>query len=160
MLKSKSSLLAAAAASAGCLILAAAPAGAAPYWQSVSTNSTWSCAPTVVHTARAGVGFQACLVRSALDNAQVVLVVVNNSPSAVTVSGTVTADFAAEAGCSSYTLAAGERRGCFGTTAHVPDCLFGAGYPDEQTYGGTVRLTVNGVADTTQSPRTDCVATA
>ncbi|MFD7130370.1 hypothetical protein [Streptomyces sp. NPDC059894] len=148
------------AAAAGSLILAAAPAGAAPYWQAVSTNSTWSCAPTVVHTAQAGVGYQACLVRSALDNAQVVLVVVNNSSSAVTVSGTITTDFAAEASCSSYALAVGERRGCFGTTAHVPDCLYGAGIPDEQTYGGTVRLTLNGVANSTDSLRTDCVPVA
>lgn len=152
-------ILTTAAAVAGSVLLAAAPAGAAPYWQTVSTNSNWSCAATVVHTARAGVGFQACIVRNANDDAQVVLVVVNNSSSAVTVSGTVTSEFAAEASCSTYSLAAGERRGCFGTTAHVPDCEYGAGVPDDgaQTYGGTVRLTVNGVANSMNSPKTDCI---
>lgn len=79
-------------------------------------------APTVVRTARAGVGFQACLVRDANDDARTVLVAVDDSGSAVTVSATVTSDLAASAGCSTYTLTAGERRGCFGTTAHVPDC--------------------------------------
>ncbi|MFJ4691547.1 hypothetical protein [Streptomyces sp. NPDC088766] len=148
-----------AAAVAAGLLLASAPAGAAPNWQTVSTGPTWSCAPTVVHTAGAGVGLQACLVRNANDDAQTVLVVVNNSGSAVTVSATVTSDFAASAGCSTYTLTAGERRGCFGTTAHVPDCLYGAGHPDPdgQTYGGSARLTVNGVTGSTSSPRTGCV---
>ncbi|MGV9943378.1 hypothetical protein [Streptomyces sp. NPDC003401] len=141
------------------LLLASAPAGAAPNWQTVSTGPTWSCAPTVGHAAKAGVGFQACLVRNANDDAQTVLVVVNNSGSAVTVSATVTSDFAASAACSTYTLAAGERRGCFGTTAHVPDCLYGAGHPDpaDQTYGGAARLTVNGVTGSAVSPRTGCI---
>jgi hypothetical protein len=138
-------------------LIAAAPAGAAPYWQTVTTGPTWDCARTVVHTAKAGVGFQACLVRNAHDDAQVVLVVVNNSTSAVTVSGTVTS-FGADAGCGSYTLPVGERRGCFGTTGPVPDCAYGAGTGDgTETYGGGVRLTVNGVVDTMDSPTTPCV---
>ncbi|MGW1885205.1 hypothetical protein [Streptomyces sp. NPDC001970] len=101
---------------AGSVLLAAAPAEAAPFWQTVSISANWSCAPTVVHNAKAGVGFQPCLVRNANDDAQVVLVVVNNSTSGVTISGTVSSDFAADGRCSTYSLAVGERRGCFGHT--------------------------------------------
>ncbi|WP_371667417.1 hypothetical protein OG985_07250 [Streptomyces sp. NBC_00289] len=159
MRKTTTRILTTTAGVVGSVLLAAAPAGAAPTWQTVSTNSNWSCAPTVVHSAKAGVGFQACLVRNAGDDAQTVLVVVNNSGSDVTISGTVTSDFAADASCSTYTLPAGQRRGCFGTTAHVPDCQYGAGIPDpeEQVYGGAVRLTVNGVANSMNSPKTECL---
>ncbi|MET9800260.1 hypothetical protein [Streptomyces sp. NPDC006368] len=151
--------LTAAAALMGSTLLTAAPAEAAPYWQTVSTNLSWKCAPTAAHPAKAGVGYQACLVRNAYDDAQVVLVVVNNSSSAVTISGTVTSSFGPDASCSAYNLAVGERRGCFGTTGPIAECLYGAGFPDpgEQNYGGTVRLTVNGVGKSMDSPTTECV---
>ncbi|WP_062145924.1 hypothetical protein [Streptomyces curacoi] len=82
-----------AAAAAG-LLLAAGQAGAAPYWQTVSTNSNW------------------------------------------TISGDVYSDFALSASCLSYTLAVGERRG----------------------YGGSVELRVNGIANSTEPPSTECVS--
>ncbi|MEU7279418.1 hypothetical protein AB0A69_11650 [Streptomyces sp. NPDC045431] len=147
-----------AAAIAGGLLLTAAPAEAAPYWQSVSTSSNWSCARTVVHTAKAGVGFQACTVRNHNNDAQVVLVVVNNSTSAVNISGIVDSDFG-DGSCGSYSLAVGERRGCFGPTSTVPSCPFGAGVPDDAVtyHNGTVRLTVNGVVNSMESPETQCV---
>ncbi|ANW18788.1 hypothetical protein [Streptomyces clavuligerus] len=127
-------------------------------WQSVSTGPTWNCARTVVHKAKADVGFQACLVRNDNHDAQVVLVVVNNSASPVTISGTVTEAFGADAKCDTRTLAVGERRGCFGFTGAVPECLFGPGIPDEPQYAdGLVRLTVNGVAQSMRSPQTPCV---
>jgi hypothetical protein len=148
------------AAATGSLLLAAGQAGAAPYGQTVSTNSNWSCAPTVVHTAKAGVGFQACLVRNLYDDAQIGLVVVNNSTSAVTISNDVYSDFALSASCSSYNLAVGERRGCFGTTDDVPVCENPPGSNEHvsEIYEGSVELRVNGTPNSTESPSTQCVS--
>lgn len=105
-------------------------------------------------------GFRACLVRNVHDDVQIVLVVVNNSTSAVTISGDVYSAFALSASCSSYTLAVGERRGCFGTTDDVPVCENPPGSNEHvsEIYGGSVELRVNGIANSTESPSTQCVS--
>ncbi|MEU6246595.1 hypothetical protein [Glycomyces sp. NPDC047010] len=117
------------------LAFTASPASAAPYWQEVNTGPTWSCNPTKIHPAKAGVGFQTCIVVNANYDAQAVLVVVNNSSSAIQLSGVIDTSFGADASCYSSTLNPGFRRGCFGPTVHV-----GSGV----TLGATSYLTVNG----------------
>lgn len=107
----------------------------------------------------AGVG-QACLVRNVYGDAQTVLVVVNYSTSAVTISGDVYSDFALSASCSSYTLAVGERGGCFGTTDDVPVCENPPGSNERvsETYVGSVELRGDGIAHSRESPSTRCVS--
>ncbi|MER6912381.1 hypothetical protein ABT354_11985 [Streptomyces sp. NPDC000594] len=157
MRKIATTLLAAAAMAAGTL-LAAAPAQAASQWQTVQTNANWKCAKTVVHPSRADLGYQACLVTNAQAQAQVVMVVVNNSTTPVSISGNITSAFGADRTCGTLSLGVGERRGCFAPTGPIPVCLTGAGHPDptEQLHGGTIRLTVGGVTKAMDSPRTEC----
>jgi hypothetical protein len=133
-------LLAVAAVSllaAGTMALSASPASAAPYWQEVntSTGSKWTCNSTKAHPASSQVGFQTCLVTNANQDAQAVLVVVNNSTKAIQLSGVIDTSFGADASCYTSTLNPGFQRGCFTPTVHV-----GTG-----TIGATSYLTVNGV---------------
>ncbi|MFE7775901.1 hypothetical protein ACFU5O_18740 [Streptomyces sp. NPDC057445] len=75
----------------------------------------------------------------------------NHSGRAVTISGQIANDFG-DASCVSTALPTGTRRACYGPTAAVPDCYdwIGAGM-SAGPYGGTVRFTVNGVANETRS---------
>ncbi|MFB6771757.1 hypothetical protein [Streptomyces sp. NPDC056337] len=127
---------------AGVMALGTSPASAAPYWQVVDTDTgpQWLCGPTKIHKAKSGVGFQTCVVVNSKADAQAVLVVVNNSKDAITLSGGVRTDFGADADCYSSTLNPGFQRGCFGPTVHV-----GAGGISAYSY-----LRVNGVVDYSQ----------
>lgn len=130
------------AMAAGLMALSTSPASAAPYWQVVDTGTgpQWLCGPTKAHKAKSGVGFQTCIVVNSNKDAQAVLVVVNNSKDAITLSGGVRTDFGADADCYSSTLNPGFQRGCFGPTVHV-----GAGEISAYSY-----LRVNGVLDYSQ----------
>lgn len=127
------------AMAAGVMALGTSPASAAPYWQVVDTGTgpQWLCGPTKIHKAKSGVGFQTCHVVNSNSDAQAVLVVVNNSKDAITLSGGVKTNFGGDADCYSSTLNPGFQRGCFGPTVHV-----GAGGISSSSY-----LRVNGVVD-------------
>lgn len=120
------------------VVFSASPAAAAPYWQEVRTGPTWNCGSTETHTVSDGVGFQTCIVYNANQDAQAVLVVVNNATNPIRLSGEVDTSFGATFSCLESTLNPGFRRGCFGPTTHV-------GFPP--SLGAYTQLTVNGVVD-------------
>ena len=111
-------MLAVLATATGIAATAAGPAMAAPNWQEVHTNSNWYCGETVTHTGASGVSFQTCIVLNDNYDEQAVLVVVNNGPSAISLSGSMVTDFGGDASCVKSTLSRGYRRGCFGPTKH------------------------------------------
>lgn len=113
-----------AAAAVGATVFTAGPAAAAYDWQTVSTNSNWSCDDYVAHPLSKNIKFKTCVVRNASNGAQGVLVVQN--------SGTKVADIRGEVSVYGYTpsgdyrqsyatckfddLQPGLTRGCFGYT--------------------------------------------
>ncbi|MFJ6560877.1 hypothetical protein ACIQMV_13515 [Streptomyces sp. NPDC091412] len=99
------------------------PASAFPYWQEVSTSSTWSCSTPKAHRLSLNINFKTCIVRNAKNDAQAVLVVQNSGTKAAVIRGVVhhyntggtyagNWDFS----CLESTLNPGFTRGCFGTT--------------------------------------------
>lgn len=112
--------MAAGAAALGAMVFAASPAAAdAPYWEPVNTTSAWHCGSTASHTANSRVQFQVCAVHGAAGYSQAVLVVVNNSSSAVQIEGYVeleSASYLIPDSCDRSSLVAGARTGCVGRT--------------------------------------------
>ncbi|MEU0689540.1 hypothetical protein [Streptomyces uncialis] len=114
-------------AAMGIMLFAATPANAHPLWQTYSANSNWECGLSKNISISNSVVFQTCLITTPNKaKAQLVLVVSNRSTKAVQLRGGQfdsdlygVADFNSDLGggfCGSYTLAAGQARGCFGET--------------------------------------------
>ncbi|WP_225860885.1 hypothetical protein [Streptomyces triticiradicis] len=125
-----------AAVAAGTLAATSAPASAAQNWQTVSTNSNWTCSAYKQHKVSNNVNFKVCIVVNSNLDAQAVLVVQNNASVAVSIGGEVTSNFGSDVDCAATTLNPGFTRGCFAPTVGV-----GAG----QILGTDGRLRLNGV---------------
>ncbi|MEV6209112.1 hypothetical protein [Kitasatospora sp. NPDC051914] len=131
---------AATAVTAGALALATAgPASAAPYWQTVSTNSNWSCTAYRTHPVSTHVNWKLCEVVNANYDAQVVVVVQNTATVAVSITGATSSNYSSDGTCLTSTLNPGFTRGCYGPTRALP----AAGSTWHQG-----QLIVNGVTDT------------
>ncbi|MEU2383286.1 hypothetical protein ABZ606_01250 [Streptomyces sp. NPDC012461] len=117
-------VLTAAAATLGTCLATAPAAEAAPYWQSVSTNSNWTCSPYKSHRLSFNIKLKTCIVRNGNNDAQGVLVVQNSGTKAAVIRGVGdgvqhrSGGFEASYGfsCKESTLNPGFTRGCFGIT--------------------------------------------
>ncbi|MGW0609198.1 hypothetical protein [Streptomyces sp. NPDC002788] len=127
-----------AAAAVGALALAAAPAGAAQNWQTVSTTSTWHCGAYKTHKVSDNVKFKVCAVINGSRHGQAVLVVQNAANVAVSIGGAVSSNFGSNTDCASSTLNAGFTRGCLAPTVRVGN---------ESIFVVAARLRLNGVDD-------------
>ncbi|MFG3659375.1 hypothetical protein [Streptomyces sp. NPDC047706] len=114
-------LIVTAAAIAGSLAFAAAPASADEQkWQTVSTNEWWSCSPYKSHRVSDNVNYKWCIVRNAGGYAQGVLVVQNKASVKVSIEGEILTNIpGGNEDCAPTTLGPGATRGCFGPTSYV-----------------------------------------
>lgn len=119
------------------------PAWADSGWHPVSTDGSWHCTPTQPTLTRPEVFFQGCTVVSG-HNAQIVLIVVNHSGQAVTITGGVEDGVhQQDAMCSAPPLGAGQRAGCFSETTYLP-C--------DKGFGGYVHLYLDGKDNGHETP--------
>ncbi|QJT03017.1 hypothetical protein G9272_24285 [Streptomyces asoensis] len=134
-------LLAVAAATAGALTVSATPAGAAPNWAPVDTNSTWKCTGYANHTVSNFIKWKVCEVFNG-HGAQVVVVVQSTASVAVSIAGRTWSDYGSNDVCSTSPFNPGFTRGCFGRTVEL---LFPGGVFGEHEIEG--ELVVNGVSN-------------
>lgn len=128
----------------------AQPATANPYWQAFTTDSSWRCTATAQHPGATNIYYQGCVVVSG-SYMQTVLVVSNQSSSAVTIFGEVYNSNGPGWTCNTSTFSPGYRRACFGDTTQMAPC---------ELVTSVVVLHVNGVDRQQQAPevRNPCLA--
>ena len=124
-----------AAAAVGVTAMAVGPASAAVNWKPFTPVTGMLCADTITHPVYTGVGFQGCWIPNANDDAQMVLVVINNGPKAVNISGHIISDLGSNADCATSVLNPRIRVACYAPTKHT-NC--------DEVYDNTVQLIVNG----------------
>ncbi|MEH0577882.1 MULTISPECIES: hypothetical protein [Streptomyces] len=152
-------------AATGAFLLSAGPAVATiaqprlVTWQEVGdTDENWKCGPVVDHPAGDGIRFRACIIKNASNDAQAVLVLVNNSGSRIQINGEAnttirinwnpSARNIGDVNCASSPLNTGFQRGCFSQTK-----------PTDQLNGRplrvTIRLNVDGYVKVIKYTRND-----
>ncbi|MFJ6444924.1 hypothetical protein [Streptomyces sp. NPDC091649] len=105
-----------AAMTIGAGVLAAGPAVAAPYWQSFSTNSNWSCGDTQ-RVPNTSVFTQVCIVKNDTGTYRQAVVIVNNQQGRqVQIEGGVGSNFGSSGWCNRSDLNPGLKTACFGNT--------------------------------------------
>ncbi|MFE9394616.1 hypothetical protein [Streptomyces flavidovirens] len=119
----------------GVTALAAAPASAAVNWKPWSPPANLICKETITHHVYKDVGFQGCYIYNDKHEAQMVLIVINNGPKAINISGRIISDFGSNADCAASVLNPRIRVACYGPTKPT-EC--------DTVYDNTVQLVVNG----------------
>ncbi|MER5465909.1 hypothetical protein ABT010_35685 [Streptomyces sp. NPDC002668] len=157
--------LAAVSVATGSVLLSSGPAMASidrpdlVAWQEVGeTNANWKCGTVVNHPAGDGIRFRACIIKNASNDAQAVLVLVNNSGNRIQIHGekntTIRTNWnpsmknRGDVNCASSPLNTAFQRGCFSETK-------GAKNSNGLPLAVEIRLNVDGYVKTIKYTRND-----